>query len=305
MTQTLTEAWFKEAMEEFLLRLRLEQGLAENTIKSYRFDLERLGRFLEAEKVESLAAIDQELLLKQREALIAKGLKRTTLARYLSTLRKFFADLHQEGKVAVNPTDAMRLPKQEKRLPRALTLEEVEALIQTPDTTKPAGIRDRAMLEVLYASGIRISELLGMALNDIHADLGFMKIFGKGQKERIIPLGDYAWEWLERYLAEGRPHFTAGKKATSQVFLNQRGRPLSRQGAWKIIKQYAQLAGLKTPMSPHTLRHSFATHMLENGADLRVVQELLGHADISTTQIYTHVNRQHIRKLYQKTFPRA
>lgn len=301
----MTEAWFKEAMEEFLLRLRLEQGLAENTIKSYRFDLERLGRFLEAEKVESLAAIDQELLLKQREALIAKGLKRTTLARYLSTLRKFFADLHQEGKIGVNPTDAMRLPRQEKRLPRALTLEEVEALIQTPDTTKSAGIRDRAMLEVLYASGMRISELLGMALNDIHADLGFMKIFGKGQKERIIPLGDYAWEWLERYLVEGRPHFTAGKKATSQVFLNQRGRPLSRQGAWKIIKQYAQLAGLKTPMSPHTLRHSFATHMLENGADLRVVQELLGHADISTTQIYTHVNRQHIRKLYQKTFPRA
>lgn len=227
-----------------------------------------------------------------------------TVTRMITSLRRFHQFLRQERITDHDPMQHIDTPKKAQKLPSTLSLKEVERLIEAPDTTKNLGIRDRAILEVMYATGMRVSELIGLKLSDLHLSLGLVQTIGKGDKERIIPLGDYAIQWLERYLDEVRPLLV--KDATEvHVFVNNHGSGLSRQGIWKNLKQLVRDAGITKEVTPHTLRHSFATHLLENGADLRTVQELLGHADISTTQIYTHITKKRMTDVYKQHFPRA
>ncbi len=222
----------------------------------------------------------------------------------ISSLRRFHQFLRQERVTDHDPMQHIDTPKKAQKLPSTLTLAEVEKLIEAPDTTKTLGIRDRAILEVMYATGMRVSELIGLKLGDLHLSLGLVQTVGKGDKERIIPLGDYAIQWLERYLDEARP-LLVKDASEMHVFVNNHGKGLSRQGIWKNLKQLVREAGIYKEVTPHTLRHSFATHLLENGADLRTVQELLGHADISTTQIYTHITKKRMTDVYKQHFPRA
>jgi integrase/recombinase XerD len=226
------------------------------------------------------------------------------VARWLVAVRRFYAWLVSEGKIAENPTTHLESPRPWRSLPRVLDGGEVEALLNAPDRAAPLGIRDAAMLEVIYATGMRVSELVGLRLRDLHMDAGYLRCIGKGSKERIIPLGAEAGNALHAYITGARASLL--RQGRSDVlFLNSRGGPLTRQGFWKILKAYGRKAGIGTAFSPHTLRHSFATHLLENGADLRSVQVMLGHSDISTTQIYTHVNRERLRRLYKDFHPRA
>jgi integrase/recombinase XerD len=226
------------------------------------------------------------------------------VARWLVAVRRFYAWLVAEGMVAENPTTHLESPRPWRSLPKVLASVEVEALLAAPDREKPLGARDSAMLEVLYATGMRVSELVGLRLRDLHLDAGYLRCIGKGSKERIIPLGAEARTALHRYL-DGARDALLGATTSNGLFLNRRGGSLTRQGFWKILKGHGRKAGIRTPFSPHTLRHSFATHLLENGADLRSVQVMLGHSDISTTQIYTHVNRERLRRLYRDFHPRA
>lgn len=289
-------------VEEFLVNLRPD--LSANTIESYAFDMERFRKYLEKRKITDFNAVKPSLILMQRKEMIDEGLKKSTISRYLSTLKRFFNYLYLEGVIEKNPTEDMRRPRLDRKLPVYLTEAEVTTLLLQADVTTLAGLRDRALLETLYATGMRISECLSLKTSDIHPDLGLIEIVGKGAKTRLIPFGEIAEDWVFQYMREGRPKFFKGGEDTNYLFLNQRGKPLTRQGAWKIIKKYADLAGIQVAISPHTLRHSFATHILENGADIRVVQELLGHSDIQTTQIYTHLDQNYIRKVYQQAFPR-
>jgi integrase/recombinase XerD len=227
-----------------------------------------------------------------------------SVARWLVAVRRFFAYALGEGLVSEDPTAHLDSPRTWRSLPKVLSFQEVELLLAAPDRNAPRGLRDAAMLEVLYATGLRVSELCGLRLGDLHLDAGYLRCWGKGSKERVVPLGSEADATLQRYLAEGRPSLLAGRR-TDWLFVNSRASAISRQGFWKLVKRYGIRAGIRTPLSPHVLRHSFATHLLENGADLRSVQVMLGHADISTTQIYTHVNRERLRRLYEDFHPRA
>jgi integrase/recombinase XerD len=232
------------------------------------------------------------------------GRSARSVARWLVAARRFFTYLVDEGVRTENPTAHLELPKAWRALPKVMSFDEVEALLAAPDRAEPRGLRDAAMLELLYATGLRVSELVGLKLGDIQLDAGYLRCMGKGSKERVVPMGAQADASLRAYLSNGRPEIL-GKRRGDALFVNVRGGPLSRQGFWKILKAYARTAGIRTPVSPHTVRHSFATHLLENGADLRSVQIMLGHADISTTQIYTHVNRERLRRLYRDFHPRA
>jgi integrase/recombinase XerD len=225
-------------------------------------------------------------------------------ARWVAAVKGFFHYLVSEGAITEDPAAHLDAPKTWRSLPRVLSFEEVEALLAAPRRDEPRGLRDAAMMEVLYATGLRVSELLRLHLGDLHLDAGYVRCWGKGSKERVVPLGGQAEAMLHRYLAEGRPGLLGGRR-TDTLFVNSRGGPLSRQGFWKLIRRYGRLAGIERALSPHMVRHSFATHLLENGADLRSVQVMLGHADISTTQIYTHVNRERLRRLYEDFHPRA
>jgi integrase/recombinase XerD len=233
-----------------------------------------------------------------------QGRATATLSRNLASIRAFYQFLLREKFIDKDPSVNLESPKIEKKLPQVLSVVEVETLLNGPDTRLASGMRDKAMLELLYATGIRVSELVSLNLSDVNLNMGFIKCFGKGSKERIIPLGRLAIEGVSRYLERGRPMLKK-RGQEEALFLNHHGRRLSRQGFWKIIKKYAQLANSHKEITPHTLRHSFATHLLENGADLRSVQEMLGHADISTTQIYTHVTRSRLKEVYAKAHPRA
>jgi integrase/recombinase XerD len=234
----------------------------------------------------------------------AAGRSRNSVIHMVSSLRKFFQFATANNWTSQDPMTLVDPPKKSQHLPAVLTLEEVERLLQVPDTTTNLGIRNRTMLEVMYATGLRVSELVNLRLDNLHLELGLIQTVGKGDKERIIPIGDIAAHWLQKYLSEVRPNL--GKTQDDKViFLNDHGHQLTRQGVWKLIKQWVVAAGITKDVSPHTLRHSFATHILENGADLRIVQELLGHADISTTQIYTHISNKRLTEVYQKNHPRA
>jgi integrase/recombinase XerD len=260
---------------------------------------------LQQQNIARLDEVDRHHLLVWVQQLKQERKALTSVARMLSSVRAFFQFLMQERLLASNPAVHLEVPALPRKLPQALTTADVEQLLQAPRTSEPGGLRDRALLELLYAGGLRVSELVHLNVHDIRLDMGFIRCFGKGGKERIIPLGRMARDWLERYIQEARPRLMRENSEVGLLFFNQRGQPLTRQGCWKIITGYARQIGYAGTLSPHTLRHSFATHLLENGADLRSVQEMLGHADIATTQIYTHVTRTRMKELYDRTHPRA
>lgn len=293
-----------EEINDYLHYLTIERGLSLNTRKSYERDLLQYLHYLEDEQITSWQDVDRYVVINYLEKMHDEKKASATVTRMITSLRRFHQFLRQERLTDHDPMQHIDTPKKVQKLPSTLSLTEVERLIETPDTTKNLGIRDRAILEVMYATGMRVSELVGLKLSDLHLSLGLVQTLGKGDKERIIPLGDYAIQWLERYLDEARPLLVANPSET-HVFVNHHGTGLSRQGIWKNLKQLVREAGINKEVTPHTLRHSFATHLLENGADLRTVQELLGHADISTTQIYTHITKKRMTDVYKQHFPRS
>ena len=292
----------RKILESFLDYLSVEKGLSYNTADSYRLDLEKVLLFFREEKV-SWKKADESHLVKfihhQRKA----GLSARSAARAISSIRAFYRFLVLEGILKKSPADNLSAPKLWLNLPKFLKLAEVEKLLKQPDEKDYRGNRDKAMLELLYASGLRVSELIKLRIRDINFKDGFLICRGKGNKERVIPLGKSASSAVESYIRSSRPRFL--KKETDFLFLTSRGKPITRQGFWKILKKYADRAGLDKDISPHVLRHTFATHLLERGADLRSVQMMLGHSQITTTQIYTHVSRSQLRRVYDKFHPRA
>jgi integrase/recombinase XerD len=286
----------------YLDYLTAEKGLSANTVAAYRTDLRHLERALGGRR--RLEQARREDLLRLLRRMRLEGRSPRSVARWIVAARGFFSFMVAEGQLAEDPSAHLDAPRVWRSLPKVLSFSEVETLLAAPDCGDPRGLRDAAMLEVLYATGLRVSELLRLRLGDLHFDAGYLRCWGKGSKERVVPLGGEADATLQRYLAEARPVLLRGRR-TDCLFVNSRGVGLSRQGFWKKIKQYGIQTGIGTSLSPHVVRHSFATHLLENGADLRSVQIMLGHADISTTQIYTHVNRERLRRLYENFHPRA
>lgn len=295
----------KEQIIDYLHYLTIERGLSQNTRKSYERDLEQYLTFLTEQHIKDWQAVDRVLILSFLQQLQQSGKSSATIIRMVSSLRRFHQFLRQERFTDHDPMQHIDSPKKQQKLPDTLSLSEVERLIETPDTKEVLGIRDRAILEVMYATGLRVSELIGLQLKDLHLSMGLLQTTGKGDKERIVPLGDLAIQWIETYLEEARPFLTRKHPEESHLFVNNHGKQLSRQGIWKNLKALMRKAGITKNVTPHTLRHSFATHLLENGADLRTVQELLGHADISTTQIYTHITKKRMTEVYKQHFPRA
>lgn len=293
------------ALEDYMHFLKVERQLSVNTTTSYGRDLGDYIAYMEQVGHETIDSIGRPDILDHLQILKEEGKSARTIARHISSIRSFHQFLLREKVTTADPTVHLDLPKLEQKLPRILSMEEVGHLIDTPDRSKPQGVRDNALLEILYGTGMRVSELIGLNMNDIHLSMGFVRVFGKGGKERIIPLGGKAIESCSRYVNEARPIFIAKQKGSVAVFVNMRGARLTRQGCWKLLKEHALKAGIKKELTPHILRHSFATHLIENGADLRAVQEMLGHSDISTTQIYTHVSRSRLKEVYVKFHPRA
>ncbi|WP_018658646.1 site-specific tyrosine recombinase XerD [Allofustis seminis] len=296
----------KENIEEYLVFLKVERNLAENTIKSYARDIENYFAYLESEKIKSWSEVDRYVLLSFLEKLRKEGKSVPTIGRMTSSLRQFHRFLVQTKESTEDPMQFVDSPKLARKLPDVLSISEIEQLFRVPDISKPLGIRDRAIFEVLYATGLRISELTHLTLDELHLSMGFIQTVGKGNKERIVPIGELADKWLMQYLEKVRPLLLQkNPKDTDLIFLNNSGKGLSRQAIWKKIKEYTKKSGITANVTPHTFRHSCATHLLENGADLRIVQELLGHADISTTQFYTHISQSHNRRVYNAAHPRA
>lgn len=292
------------AIVRYLRHVEVERRMAANTLEAYRRDLTRLAEFAAGRdrRIEALDRGDLEAFVRET---MASGLSPTSTARLVACVRGFYRFLRLIGEVPQNPADDLHAPRTLTSLPHSLAFEEIEALLAAPDTSIARGLRDRALIEVLYATGLRVSELVGLRLADLRLNEGFIKCMGKGSKQRIVPIGDTATEWLERYLADARP-VLAKRRETPWVFVNARGGArLSRLGFWKLLKAYGRRAGVRGRLSPHVLRHSFATHLLERGADLRSIQAMLGHADLSTTQIYTHVLEARLRQVYDKFHPRA
>ncbi|PHK49251.1 site-specific tyrosine recombinase XerD [Staphylococcus edaphicus] len=291
-------------IEEYLKFIQLEKGLSANTIGAYRRDLKKYNEFLELQKVSHIDFIDRAAIQQCLGYLHDNGASAKSLARFISTIRSFHQFALRERYAAKDPTVLIETPKYDRKLPDVLEINEVLALLETPNLSKSNGYRDRTMLELLYATGMRVSELIQIELEDVNLIMGFVKVFGKGNKERIVPLGDTVIEYLKTYIETVRPQLLK-QTVTNVLFLNMHGKSLSRQAIWKMIKQNGIKANITKTLTPHTLRHSFATHLLENGADLRAVQEMLGHSDISTTQLYTHVSKSQIRKMYNEFHPRA
>lgn len=295
----------QEDVEDYLRYSQIERGLSDNTIFAYRQDLMDFLAFLKKEGLDSwpTKAVDIDAFLAEQRDL---NKATSSISRMISSLRKFYQWLVRQSIQKINPMLEIDSPKKEHRLPVALSVDEVTKLLDQPDVTQKLGIRDRALLETLYATGIRVSELINLKFSDLHEELKLLKVLGKGSKERLIPISDVAISWIKSYQEKVRdPLLLKSGKYTDTIFLNNRGGALTRQAVWQIIKRYCQMAGIRKNVTPHTLRHTFATHLLENGADLRVVQEILGHSDISTTQIYTNLSQQHILQVYAKTHPRT
>ncbi len=291
-------------LEPFLDHLRFERGLAEKTVEAYAHDVGRMAAFCAAAGRSSPGAVTTADLRRLLLTLKDLGLAPTSLGRNLSALRTYFRFLQAENLVVADPTERIDAPKGWKRLPEVLSVDEIARLLETPDLSHPLAWRDRAMLEFAYASGVRVSELTGLRLRSLHLDEEFASVTGKGSRERLVPIGRRAIGTLSIYLRETRPRLDRGA-SDGRVFLNARGGPLTRMGVWKILRQTVEAAGIGKRVTPHTLRHSFATHLLEGGADLVAVQEMLGHADISTTQIYTHVDRTYLQQTHRSFHPRA
>ncbi len=291
----------ERTLDRYLDGLLVERGLSRHTVDAYRRDLVRLAGNLEDTGNDLLTASVEQLGQHLRR-LRRDGLSPRSIGRALVSMRRFYAFLVNEGSRGDNPAVNLYPPKLPRRLPKVLKEEQVEALLEAPDTGRPAGIRDRAMIELLYATGLRVSEAVGLERNQLQLDAGFLIAFGKGARERVVPVGEAAEGWLHRYLREVRPTMAKGRHDI--VFVNYRGQGLTRQGFWKLLRSHGRRAGIPD-LSPHVLRHSFATHLLEHGADLRAVQVMLGHANITTTQIYTHIHEHRLRTLYDRYHPRA
>lgn len=293
-----------QLLDDYLHYLKAERGLSDNTIASYGLDLQHFILYLQQNQLESLAKINKQVILDYLGQLTKEGKANASIIRCVTSLRKFFQFLRQEQLIENNPMTLIETPKSEKHLPEVLSVEEVERLLVTPDTSQTLGLRNRAILELMYATGLRVSEVINLKLEDLHLDVGIIRAMGKGKKERIIPIGDQAIKWISAYLDNSRPILCKNKRSP-YLFVNFHGERLTRQGIWKNLKNEVKKAGIKKNVTPHTLRHSFATHILENGADLRIVQELLGHADISTTQLYTHISKKRLSKIYNQAHPHA
>jgi len=311
-----SEPRWRRVLGRYLEELSLERGLAVNSVDAYRRDLERLGRALDRAAAQGdrssgtgdgcgapdLLTADADTLAGHLRELRRAKLSPRSISRALSAIRGFYEHLVRSGERADNPAVNLLPPKLFRPLPKVLSEREVESILAAPDTAMPLGLRNRAMIELLYATGLRVSELVGLTLPQLRLHLGYLIAFGKGQKQRVVPVGEQAESWLGRYLAEARPALAVGRH--QGVFVNRAGEPMTRQGFWKILGGYGRGAGIRD-LSPHVLRHSFATHLLEHGADLRAVQMMLGHSDISTTQIYTHIHLQRLRTLYDRHHPRS
>jgi len=293
-----------ERIDEFLNFMAVEKGSSLNTLEAYSRDLRRFAAYLRGKEVVAPGDVDPGQLVAFLGTLKKEGLSATSINRTLAAIRGLYRYLLRSGHIAENTLTKVSLAKAWMRLPDTLNLHEMEELLQKPDDTKPQGLRDKAMLELLYATGLRVTELLTLTVNDLNWQVGCLTATGKGRKERIVPVGKAAVATLRRYMDESRPLLLKGKK-TDILFVNRRGGGLTRQALWKMIKKYAILAGLQKKVHPHTFRHSFATHLLEGGADLRAVQVMLGHADISTTQVYTHVTRERLKEIHRKYHPRG
>jgi integrase/recombinase XerD len=292
-------------LDRFADSLWLHDGLSRNTIESYRRDLGQFARWLEeTQGRDLLTAGPAELQRHLAWQVEARRAKPRTTGRLVSSLKRFFQYALREGLRRDDPAVDLDSPKLPRSLPKSLSEAEVEALLEAPDTGTPQGLRDRAMLEALYASGLRVSELVGLKTQQVSLDMGVVRVLGKGSKERLTPLGEEAVQWIDRYQREARADLLGGKRSEA-LFVTTRGGPMTRQGFWKLVRRYALLADIRRAISPHTLRHAFATHLINHGADLRVVQLLLGHSDISTTQIYTHVARERLKQIHRKHHPRG
>jgi integrase/recombinase XerD len=290
--------------QQYLDYLIIEKGLSENSLLSYSADLVEFLTFLEKNDIHSLEDADTATILAWLVAMSRNGLSSKSRARHLVTVRGLYKYLISEKIITRNPVKNVDIPKTGLSLPKIMTLEEVTALLEVPDTEKPREMRNSAMMELMYGSGLRVSELIGLHLQDVNLDANFVRVMGKGSKERIIPMGRQARAMTEKWTTRGRPMLLKERRS-AYLFVAHAGKPMTRQSFWKIIKKYAVLAGISKNITPHTLRHSFATHLLEGGADLRSVQTMLGHSDISTTQIYTHISRDYLMKMHQTYHPRG
>ena len=291
-------------IDQFLNYLLVEKGLSRATLESYSSDLLRYADFLEQNGRNTVSAEDTALILKHLINLRAEGLGARSRARHLVSIRGFYRFLSHEKILPLDPSRLIDLPKTTLKLPDVLSIPEVQRLLNAPDSPKPTGVRDAAMLELLYAAGLRVSELVNLRIQDVQLEAGFVRVIGKGSKERIVPIGQYAREKVQFYLEQARSRLVK-ERSSAYLFLARAGRPMTRQGFWKLLRQYARGTGLFKKVTPHSLRHSFATHLLEGGADLRAVQVMLGHADISTTQIYTHVANDRLKELHRRFHPRG
>jgi len=295
---------YKKNLDDFIHTLIFERGLSQNTAAAYRNDIRRYLEFLQINHINTFAEINSDPVHNLIASLSHYGMSPSSLSRNISAIRMFHRFLISERFMQSDPTADVDLPKGGRKLPTVLNIQEIETILQQPDTAKSSGLRDRTLMECLYATGVRVSEIISITQYALNAEQGFVRIIGKGSKERIVPVGEVALAFLDRYCKEIRPALAAKKRAGDILFLNMRGRPLSRVWIWKMIKTYGEMAGIEKNISPHTFRHSFATHLLEGGADLRAVQEMLGHADISTTQIYTHLDREYLKEIINTYHPR-
>ncbi|EAV39436.1 site-specific tyrosine recombinase XerD [Oenococcus oeni] len=294
---------FENVLLDYTRYLRTERGLLENSIKSYKQDLSEFGAYIQKENI-LLVKVDRFTILDWLNYLQNSGKSNNSIVHMVSSLRKFFAYLSDDQQIQIDPMLKVTTPKKNSHLPQVLTATEIEAVLAVPDISTTLGLRNRALLETMYATGFRVSEICNLKLADLHDELGLITTIGKGQKQRIVPIGEMSLLYISKYFKESRPILLKDKESP-YLFLNDHGHRISRQGIFKLVKEIAIKAGIDKDISPHTLRHSFATNLLENGADLRIVQELLGHSDISTTQIYTHVSQKHIREQYNRFHPRA
>lgn len=291
-------------VESFLDNLWMEYGLSENTLSAYRNDLFNLVKWLSKLQV-SISDVRRDHLLEYLSFRVGEGIQPRSAARLLSSIRRFYRYQIRQGVLDIDPTDQIEFPKLGRQLPEVLTEEDVEELLTAPNIAKPQGIRDRAMLEILYACGLRVSELIGLRMHQLNLRTGVLRVLGKGSKERLVPFGEQAGEWLERYLSDARPALLKECNNCDVLFVSNRGSGMTRQAFWHVIKRHAQAVGIGKHLSPHTLRHAFATHLLNHGADLRVVQMLLGHSDLSTTQVYTHIAQARLQELHREHHPRG
>jgi integrase/recombinase XerD len=295
-----------ELLKEYLTILRFEKNLSINTIESYKNDIIKLLEFSESYyNITDENKIEDKILNKFYKYLSDIGLSGSTSARYLSSHKSYFGYLKSQNYIERDPTEKISSPKLSRKLPEVLSFNEIEKILEAPDSKNCGGLRDKALLEIMYSSGLRVSEAINLHLNDLIFNEGLIRVMGKGSKERVVPVGRSAVKWVNKYLLEGRPSLEKRGKSLNFVFLNKRGTKLSRMGVWNIVDRYTKEAGIDKEVHPHIFRHSFATHLLEGGADLRSVQEMLGHADISTTQIYTHIDREYIKQVYRDFHPRG